>query len=74
MSIFQLLYGCDHLNMLRKACLEWSSVGVCKKPRNQKNRFKPIETEPKFRFDRFQFYYVKNQKIRFGFQWQILIH
>ena len=46
--------------------------------KNRKNCFKPSETELKFRFGlgsvRFQFYYVKNRKVRFNFQLQILIH
>ena len=50
---------------------------MCKKLKNRKNRFKPTEIEPKFRFNfgsvRFRFYYVKNQKVRFSFWWQILI-
>ena len=37
---------------------------------------KPVQTD---RIDakilvRFRFYYIKNQKFQFGFQWQILIH
>ena len=41
-------------------------VGVCKKPRNQKNRFKLTNPLQKFRFG-FSFHFIKTKNFSFSF-------
>ena len=50
--------------------IAYERIRVCKKLTNRKNCFKPIEPMQKFRFSfsSIRFYYIKNQKFRFGFR------